>query len=176
MWNSNSLISWLIARCGLADRRLARLPAVARPAGTRGSRSRVARAGPHEPGRSGLDMIGAVPVLSPDELLATTRSVWRRLDLTRPVERGLIEECLRLAQQAPSGGNRQWASFVVVTDPERRRALGDLYRRGWDRYLSEGILGGPPRARTTLPSGARRRASAARPPTSPSTWARSPST
>jgi nitroreductase len=103
-------------------------------------------------------MIGAVPVLSPDELLATTRSVRQRLDLTRPVERGLIEECLRLAQQAPSGGNRQWASFVVVTDPERRRALGDLYRRGWDRYLSEGILGGPP----SRPDDAAKRRQAAR--------------
>jgi nitroreductase len=86
-----------------------------------------------------------VPDLSPDELLATTRSVRKRLDLRRPVARELIEECLRLAQQAPSGGNRQGASFVVVTDADRRRALGDLYRRAWDRYLAEGILGGPPR-------------------------------
>jgi nitroreductase len=89
-------------------------------------------------------MISPVPVLSPDELLATTRSVRRRLDLTRPVEREVIEECLRLAQQAPSGGNRQGAVFVVVTDPEKRRALGELYRRGWDRYRKEGILGAPP--------------------------------
>lgn len=89
--------------------------------------------------------------LSPDDLLATTRSVRKRLDLTRPVERELIEECLALAQQAPSGGNRQGASFVVVTDPERRRALADVYRRGWERYLKEGILGGPP-APTADPS------------------------
>lgn len=83
--------------------------------------------------------------LTPDELLSTTRSVRKRLDLTRPVERELIAECLQLAQQAPSGGNRQGASFVVVTDPERRAALAGVYRRGWDRYLAEGILGGPPR-------------------------------
>jgi nitroreductase len=86
-----------------------------------------------------------VPELTPDELLSTTRSVRRRLDLGRPVERGLIEECLRLAQQAPSGGNRQDAVFVVVTDLERRRALADIYRRAWDRYVVEGVLGGPPR-------------------------------
>lgn len=96
-------------------------------------------------------MIRRVPELSPDELLATTRSVRRRLDLTRPVERELIEECLRLAQQAPSGGNRQGAVFVIVSDPERRRALADLYRRGWDRYLQEGILGDAP-ARPAEPS------------------------
>ena len=82
--------------------------------------------------------------LSPDELLSTTRSVRRRLDLTRPVERGLIEECLGIAQQAPSGGNRQGAVFVVVTDPRKRRALAEIYRRGWDRYLSEGVLGDAP--------------------------------
>jgi len=86
-----------------------------------------------------------VPELTPDELLSTTRSVRRRLDLTRSVERGLIEECLRLAQQAPSGGNRQGAVFVVVTDAERRRALADIYRRSWDRYVAEGVLDGPPR-------------------------------
>jgi len=90
-------------------------------------------------------MIGPVLELTPDELLSTTRSVRRRLDLGRPVERELIEECLRLAQQAPSGGNRQGATFVVVTDAERRRALGDLYRRGWDRYRAEGVLGDAPR-------------------------------
>ena len=74
--------------------------------------------------------------LSPDQLLSTTRSVRRRLDLTRPVARSLIEECLDLAQQAPSGGNQQGWSFVVVTDPQKRRALGALYKQGWDAYLT----------------------------------------
>jgi nitroreductase len=40
--------------------------------------------------------------LTPDELLATTRSVRKRLDLTRPVEREVLTACLRLAQQAPT--------------------------------------------------------------------------
>jgi nitroreductase len=73
--------------------------------------------------------------LSPDELLSTTRSVRLRLDLTRPVDLNLIEQCLDLAQQAPSGGNQQGWSFVVVTDPHKRRALGALYKQGWDVYL-----------------------------------------
>jgi nitroreductase len=51
------------------------------------------------------------------------------------VARSLIEECLDLAQQAPSGGNQQGWSFVVVTDPDKRRALGALYKQGWDVYL-----------------------------------------
>jgi nitroreductase len=67
--------------------------------------------------------------LTPDELLATTRSVRRRLDLDRPVEREVLEECLRLAQQAPTSGLAQNWHFVVVTDAGRRAALGELWRR-----------------------------------------------
>jgi nitroreductase len=74
--------------------------------------------------------------LTPDELLSTTRSVRKRLDLTRPVPRNLIEECLLLAQQAPTGSNRQQWHFVIVTDADRRAALGDVYRRGWQLYRS----------------------------------------
>jgi len=74
--------------------------------------------------------------LTPDELLTTTRCVRRRLDLERPVERDLIEECLRLAQQAPTGGYRQDWHFLVVTGAETRAALGELWRRGGRRYLA----------------------------------------
>jgi nitroreductase len=67
--------------------------------------------------------------LTPDQLLATTRTVRKRLDLTRPVERKLLEECLDLALQAPTGGNLQGWHFVLVTDPEPKRAISDLYRK-----------------------------------------------
>lgn len=74
--------------------------------------------------------------LNPDELLSTTRSVRKRLDLDRPVEREVIEECLRMAQQAPTSSNTQTWHFVIVTDPEKRQALADLYRKGWNSYRS----------------------------------------
>ncbi|MFD8558008.1 nitroreductase family protein [Streptosporangium canum] len=67
--------------------------------------------------------------LTPDELLSTTRAVRRRLDLTRPVPRRLIEECVDLATQAPTGRNRQRWHFLVVTDGAQRRAVADLFRR-----------------------------------------------
>jgi nitroreductase len=73
--------------------------------------------------------------LTPDELLATTRSVRRRLDLTRPVEREVLEDCLRLAQQAPTASYAQNWHFVVVTDPGRRAALGELWRSVAGPYL-----------------------------------------
>ena len=74
--------------------------------------------------------------LTPDELLTTTRAIRKRLDLTRPVERSVVEECLRIAQHAPSGSNWQNWHFVVVTDPAKRKALADLYRKAFEVYLT----------------------------------------
>ncbi|MEV7012214.1 nitroreductase family protein [Streptosporangium sp. NPDC051022] len=68
--------------------------------------------------------------MTPDELLSTTRAVRRRLDLTRPVPRELIEECLSLAVQAPTGRNRQRWHFVVVTEKEQREKLAAVWRAG----------------------------------------------
>jgi nitroreductase len=73
--------------------------------------------------------------LTPDEVLATTRSVRRRLDLDRPVEREVLEECLRLAQQAPTSSYAQNWHFVVVTDAAQRAALGELWRSVAGPYL-----------------------------------------
>ena len=75
-----------------------------------------------------------------DKLLSTTRAVRRRLDLQRPVEREVILDCLRLAQQAPTGSNRQGWSWLVISDGETKRALADLYRRNADKYLSDGAV------------------------------------
>jgi nitroreductase len=66
--------------------------------------------------------------LTPDELLTTTRSVRRRLDLDRAVGREVLTECLELALQAPSGSNRQAWHWVFVTDPAVKDALAGLYR------------------------------------------------
>ena len=74
--------------------------------------------------------------LTPDELLTTTRSVRKRLDLTRPVPLDLVKECLEIALQAPSGGMRQGWHWIVVTDPEVRAQIGDFYRRSTESYLS----------------------------------------
>ena len=72
--------------------------------------------------------------LSPDELLTTTRSVRKRLDLTRPVPLELVRECLEVALQAPTGGNRQGWHWVVVTDPELRAGIAGYYKRSYDAY------------------------------------------
>jgi nitroreductase len=80
-------------------------------------------------------MIGHMTLpLSPDELLSTTRSVRKRLDLERPVPLQLVRECIELALQAPSGSNVQGWQWVVVTDAGLRRQIGDYYRRSFDLY------------------------------------------
>jgi len=71
---------------------------------------------------------------STDHLLTSTRSVRKRLDFSRPVPRDVIEKCLEIALQAPTGSNSQTWHFVVVTDAAKRAALADLYRQGWSVY------------------------------------------
>lgn len=73
--------------------------------------------------------------LSPDELLTTTRSVRKRLDLQRPVERSVVEECLALALQAPTGSNSQGWQWLVVEDPDKKKAIADFYGANFDSYL-----------------------------------------
>lgn len=64
-----------------------------------------------------------------DELLATTRAVRRRLDLNRAVPRSIINECLELAIQAPTGGNAQSWRWLVVDDKAKRSALAEICRQ-----------------------------------------------
>jgi nitroreductase len=71
-------------------------------------------------------------------VLTTTRSVRKRLDFDRPVSRELLLECLEVAVQAPTGGNRQGWQFVIVTDADKRRAIGELYTKSFAIYVTGG--------------------------------------
>lgn len=73
--------------------------------------------------------------LSVDELLTTTRSVRKRLDFEKPVPREVLMECLDLALQAPTGSNAQGWQWVFVTDPDKKKALADIYRSNATPYL-----------------------------------------
>lgn len=77
-------------------------------------------------------------VAAVDTVLATTRSVRRRLDLTRPVDEQTILDCIDLAEQAPTGGNQSSRRWLVIRDPEQKQKLADIYRRaGGDRVVSQ---------------------------------------
>lgn len=67
-----------------------------------------------------------------DRLLTTTRTVRRRLDLTRDVPRDLVLDCIRLALQAPTASNLQTWRFIVVTDPSVRAELATIYRKTYE--------------------------------------------
>jgi nitroreductase len=68
------------------------------------------------------------------DALRTTGAV-REFEPT-PVDREVVYDLLETARFAPSGGNRQGWRVVLVEDPERRRALRDLYCEGWYEYLA----------------------------------------
>ncbi len=53
----------------------------------------------------------------------------RRLDPTRSVSDADIRRVLEAATKAPTGGNSQPVRWIVVTDQEQRRQLGEAYRR-----------------------------------------------
>ena len=71
-----------------------------------------------------------------DHLLTTTRSVRKRLDFSRPVDPAVIERCIAIALQAPTGSNMQGWHFVVVTDPKQRAGLAELYRKAFALYVN----------------------------------------
>jgi nitroreductase len=52
-----------------------------------------------------------------------------------PVAREVLERVLDNARYAPSGGNRQGWRVIVITDPDIRRRLRELYEDPWDAYM-----------------------------------------
>ena len=64
------------------------------------------------------------------EALHTQRAI-RRFK-PDPVPDAALRRVLDAAIQAPSGGNRQPWSFVVVKDPGLRQSVADYYRRSWE--------------------------------------------
>lgn len=72
--------------------------------------------------------------LGADELLTTTRAVRRRLDFDRPVARETLEACIEIAVQAPTGGNHQGWRWILISDPDRKLAIAELYRRFYCVY------------------------------------------
>lgn len=91
-----------------------------------------------------------------DKLLTTTRTVRRRLDFERPVEPAIIQECLQIAIQAPTGGNTQGWHFLVVTDAQKKARIGELYRDSFMIYARERLENLPPAEQGSAPDSEQR--------------------
>ncbi len=85
------------------------------------------------------------------EVARTTRSVRRRLDFERPVEPEILERCIEAAVQAPTGMNREAWRFLVLTEPEPKSRIAELYRESFEQVavrLAERL---PPELRDQQP-------------------------
>jgi nitroreductase len=72
--------------------------------------------------------------LSVDDVLTTTRTVRKRLDLSKPVPRAVIEECLELALQAPNGSNLNVWRWIVVDDRATIATIAGIYKTALEVY------------------------------------------
>jgi len=71
-------------------------------------------------------------VAAVDHALMTTRSVRRRIDFDRPVEPEVIEACIDVAVQAPTGLNAESWRFLVVDDAPTKERIARLYRESME--------------------------------------------
>jgi len=95
--------------------------------------------------RSSISTWEVVPMdmTTVEKILTTTRSVRKRLDLSRDVPLDIVKKCLDLAIQAPTGSNSQQWRFVLVTDPNKRAELAALYAKSFQLYAKESAAAAP---------------------------------
>ena len=74
--------------------------------------------------------------LTADEVLTTTRSVRKRLDFDRPVERATVLDCIDIALQAPTGSNTQGWQWMVIEDAAKKKQIADVYAKNFNAYAS----------------------------------------
>ena len=72
---------------------------------------------------------------SVDYVLSTTRSVRLRLDFDRNVDLQIVLDCIDIAEQAPTGGNRGSRRWVVVTDKAQKEKIAELYLKSAGNWM-----------------------------------------
>jgi nitroreductase len=82
--------------------------------------------------------VPAIDVANADLLLTTTKQVRKRLDLSRPVPRELLLECIDIASHAPMGGNQERNRWMIIDDPSIKAEIAPLYQSVGRPYLAEG--------------------------------------
>ena len=77
------------------------------------------------------------------EAIDTQRSLRRFTD--QPVSDDAIRRLLEAARKAPSPTNSQPWAFIVVRDPDKRRALAEIYAKSWG--FAKQFYGDPAKAK-----------------------------
>ncbi|MCA1843076.1 MAG: nitroreductase family protein, partial [Actinobacteria bacterium] len=65
------------------------------------------------------------------EAIKTTRAM-RRLDASRPVSDADLRAIVEAGTKGPTGSNAQPVRWMVVTDADKRRQLGEIYKACWE--------------------------------------------
>ncbi len=84
--------------------------------------------------------------------VATTQRAIRRLKAD-PIPDATVRQIMETAICAPSGGNRQGWSFLVVRDAATRKRLGDLYREAWGELMKVPYYAGAAKEPPDSPAG-----------------------
>jgi len=84
--------------------------------------------------------------------VATTQRAMRRLK-PDPIPEATLRQIMDAAVCAPSGGNRQGWSFLVVRDAAKRQRLGELYREAWGELMKVPYYAGAAKEPPDSPAG-----------------------
>jgi nitroreductase len=84
--------------------------------------------------------------------VVTTQRAIRRLR-PDPISEAVLRQIMDAAICAPSGGNRQGWSFVVVRDAAKRKRLGELYREAWGELMKVPYYAGAAKEPPDSPGG-----------------------
>jgi len=84
--------------------------------------------------------------------VVTTQRAMRRLE-PRPIPDAVLRQIMEAAICAPSGGNRQGWSFVIVRDGAKRARLGELYREAWGELMKVPYYAGAAKEPPDSPAG-----------------------
>ncbi len=73
-----------------------------------------------------------------DHLLLTTKQIRKRMDMTRPVPREILLQCIDIASRAPMGSNLERNKWLIVEDADLKASIAELYRKNAESYFEEG--------------------------------------
>jgi len=84
--------------------------------------------------------------------VVTTQRAMRRLE-PRPIPDALLRQIMDATICAPSGGNRQGWSFLIIRDGAKRARLGELYREAWGELMKVPYYAGAAKEPPDSPAG-----------------------